>query len=247
MSADANISSQARSLRDLTNIKFEIFIVVFTILPFLMLAYFYSQLPERVPQFLTLTGEVETWSQTSVLSVFRVPLIALVMQIGLLLMKYGTLPSAPSTSLEVAGELAKLREQYIRLNTGMWDWFRWITAFKMSAESLTTVFLSLERFKSFARPTFVITAIASLIGAAGALLYFYRLLVVRREIKTKFGNEYVQPKPVDTRRVYGSVLYFNPADPALFVSKYLFNFANKWVWVLIACVISYPLLVFLPE
>jgi uncharacterized membrane protein len=55
-------SSQTQPLRDLTNIKFEIFIVAFTILPFLMLAYFYSLLPERVPQFLTLTGEVETWA-----------------------------------------------------------------------------------------------------------------------------------------------------------------------------------------
>ena len=92
----------------------------------------------------------------------------------------------------------------------------------------------------------MITAIASLIGVAGGLFYFYRLLVVRRDIKARFGDEYV-PKSVDTRRVYGRVLYFNPSDPALFVSRFIFNFANKWAWIFIACIITYPLLVFLPE
>jgi len=238
-------SSQTKPLRDLTNIKFEVFIVAFTILPFFILAYFYSLLPERVPQFLTLTGEVETWAKKSVISVFRVPLMAVVTQIVLLSMRYGTLQSGALASLEVAGEPSKLREQYFRLNAGLWDWFRWTVAFKMSTESLSTIFLSLERFKFLARPTLVITAMASLIGVAGALFYLYRLLVVRRDMKARFGDEYVQ-KSVDTRRVYGGVLYFNPSDPALFVSKYIFNFANKWAWIFIACIIAYPLLVFLP-
>ena len=239
-------SSQTQPLRDLTNIKFEIFIVAFTILPFFILAYFYSLLPERVPQFLTLTGEVATWAEKSVISVFRVPLMAVLTQIVCLLMRYGTLQSGALASREVASEQSKLREQYLRLNAVLWDWFRWTVAFKMSAESLSTVFLSLERFKFLARPTFVITAMASLIGVAGALFYLYRLLAVKRDMKARFGDEYV-PKSVDTQRVYGSVFYFNPSDPALFVSKYIFNLANKWAWIFIACIITYPLLVFLPE
>ena len=200
--------------RELTNLKFEIFIVAFTILPFFMLAYFYSQLPERVPHFLTLTGEVETWAQKSVISVFRVPLMAVVTQIVCLLMKYGTLSSGALASLEVASEESKLQEQYLRLNAGLWDWFRWTVAFKMSAASLSTVFLSLERFKFLAQPTFVVTAVAALIGVAGALVYLYRLLVVRRGMKVRFGD---------------------------------FSFANKWTWIFIACVVTYALLVFLPE
>lgn len=236
-------SSQTQPLRERTSVRFEIFIVAFTVLPFFMLAYFYPLLPERVPQFLTLTGEVETWAEKSVISVFRVPMMAVVTQIVCLLMKYGTLQSR---ALAAAREQSKLQEQYLRLNAGLWDWFRWTVAFKMSAESLSTVFLSLERFKFLAQPTFVITALASLIGVAGALFYLYRLLSVRRDIKARFGNEYV-PKPVDTRRVYGGILYFNPSDRALFVSKYIFNFANKWAWIFIACVIAYPLLVFFSD
>ena len=64
-------------------------------------------------------------------------------------------------------------------------------------------------------------------------------------MKEKVGNAKVK-KPIDARRVYGGVLYFNPSDSALFVSKYAFNFANKWAYVFIACIIAYPLLVFLP-
>ena len=98
-------SSQTQPLRDLTNIKFEIFIVAFTILPFFILAYFYSLLPERVPQFLTLTGEVSTWAEKSVISVFRVPLMAVLTQIVCLLMRYGTLQSGALASL---GDLVSL-------------------------------------------------------------------------------------------------------------------------------------------
>lgn len=239
-------SSHPQSLRHFTNIKFEIFVVAFTVLPFFMLAYFYSLLPERVPQFLTLTGEVETWAEKSVVSVFRVPLMAVVTQLVCLLMKYGTLQAGALASLKVTCEQSKLQEQYLRLNAGLWDWFRWTVAFKMSAESLSTVFLSLERFKFLAQPTFVITAMAALTGVAGALFYLYRLLAVRRDLKAKFGDEYV-PKPVDRRGVYAGFLYFNSSDPALFVSRYIFNFANKWAWIFIACVITYPLLVFLPD
>ena len=238
-------SPQSQSLRDYTNIPFEIFIVLFSILPFFVLAYFYSLLPERVPVFLNLNGEVQTWAEKSVISVFRVPLMAVVTQIVCLLMKYGTLHSKAVAPLALAIEQTKLQEQYLNLNANLWDWFRWAVAFKMSAESLDTIFLSLERFKFLSRPAFIISAIAALLGVGGALFYGYRMLVVRREIKEKFGNAEVR-KPVDARRVYGGVLYFNPSDSSLFASKYVFNFANKWAWVFIACIIAYPLLVFLP-
>lgn len=113
----------------------------------------------------------------------------------------------------------------------------------MSAESLQIIFLGVQKFDFLSRPTFIVTAIAALVGVGGALVYFYRLLVVTREMKGRFG---ILEKPVDTRRVYGGVFYFNRFDSALFVRKYGFNFANVWSWVFIACIIAYPLLVFLP-
>jgi len=234
---------QSQPLRDYTNIPFEIFIVAFSILPFFALAYFYPALPDRVPLFLNLSGEVARWVDKGLLSVFRVPLMAVDTQLICWLMKYGTVQSETVVPLETVP--AELRKQYVGLQLGLWDWFRCLVAFKMSAASLDTVFLSLERFKFLSRPAFAITAIAALLSIAGALFYGYRLLVVRRQLRDKSGEVELQ-KPIDARRVYGGVLYFNPSDPALFVNKYVFNFANKWAYVFVACIITYPLLVFSP-
>jgi uncharacterized membrane protein len=235
-------AGQPPRLRDYTSIPFEIFIAVFTILPFLLLAYFYSVLPDRVPLFMHLNGEVAEWAEKSFISVFRVPLLAVITQIPCLLMKYGTIQS--TSEVELSFEQARLREQSLRLNASLWDWFRWAIAFKMIAESIDTIFLSLD-LRSLARLTFIVTAIAALIGAAGALFYCYRLLVVNRQLKQMFGGT-IPGKLVDRRHVYGGFVYFNPSDPAFFSRRYIFNFANKWAWVFIACIIAYPLLVLCP-
>lgn len=236
---------KSQSLRDYTNIPFEIFIAVFSILPFFVLAFFYSALPERVPLFMNLNGEVAVWVQKSVLSVFRVPLMAVDTQLVCLLMKYATVKSGTIVPLETTKEQTEYQKQYISLNVGLWDWFRCLVAFKMSAASLDTIFLSLERFKFLSRPAFAITAIAALLSIAGGLFYGYRLFVLKHKMRGKLADVKIQ-KPIDARHVYGGVLYFNPSDPALFAGKYIFNFGNKWAYVFIASIIAYPLLVFSP-
>ena len=230
---------------DYTNILFEIFILTFSLLPFVVLAYFYTALPERVPLLLNLKGEVSTWAQKSALSVFRVPLMAVVFQVVCLLMKYGTIQAAGTASLQIDIARTKLQEQVLRLSNGLWDSFRWAIALKMSAESLDTIFLSLERFRFLSRPAFITSAIAAALGVVCALFYGYRLLALRREMKRKFVDGKVED-PVDARHVYGGILYFNRSNSALFVRRYVFNFGNKWAWVFVACIIAYPLLVFWP-
>src|SRR4051812_5112322 len=100
-------SPQSRRLRNCTNIPFEIFIAAFSILPFFVLAYFYSVLPDRVPLFMKLNGEVAVWGEKGLLSVFRVPLMAVVTQVVCLLMKYGTVQSTAIAPLEIAIEQTK--------------------------------------------------------------------------------------------------------------------------------------------
>ena len=236
-------SPQSRRLRDYTSIPFEIFIVTFNLLPFIVLAYFYPALPQRLPLYLNLSGEVETWVEKSLLSVFRVPLIAVVMQVVCLLMKYGVvqLQSIAPPNIDIGR--TKLLEQLLKLNAGLWDWFRWSIAFKMIAESLDTIFLSLERFKFLSRPAFIISVIATALGVLGALFYVYRLLAATREMTRKFVETKVGGS-IDAHYVYGGVFYFNRSDSALFAGRYVLNFGNKWAWVFIACFIAYPLLAF---
>ena len=232
-------------LRDYTSVPFEIFIAVLTILPFFLLAYFYPVLSDRVPLFMHLNGEVAEWAQKSVMTVFRVPLLAVVTQVVCLLMKYGTIQSGAAPHFGMDSEQAKLHEQSLNVNAALWDWFRWTAAVKMVGESVNTITLSLN-LQSFSRVTFIVTAIAALVGVVGALFYLYRFIIVQRRTKQKTGAIDLH-KRVDTRCVYGRILYFNPSDSALFAHKYVFNFANKWAWVFIACIIAYPLLVFGPR
>lgn len=236
---------QSQRLSEYTNISIEIFVAAFTLLPFLVLAYFYSMLPERVPLFMNLNGEVAVWGTKSWLSVFRVALMAAVTQVVCLLMKYSVLQSEVALPAEDADDYARLYKQSTILSAGLWDWFRCIAAFKMSAATLDTIFLSIERFKFLSKPAFVITFLAALLSLPVGLYYGYRLFILKRKIKERFGNAKTQ-KSVDASRVYGPALYFNPSDSALFVSRYVFNFANVWAWVFIVCIIAYVLLVFLP-
>lgn len=232
-------------LSDYTNIPVEIFVAALTILPFLVMAYFYPVLPERVPLFMNLNGEVAVWGGKSLLSVFRVPLMAAVTQVFCLVMKQGVLQSTAAPPVENAEEFARLHEQSTVLSLGLWDWFRCIAALKMCAASFDAVFLSVERFNYLSKPAFIIAFAAALLSVPVGLFYGYRWLTVRRKIKERFGGANIQ-KPIDAGRVYGGVVYFNTSDSALFVSKYMFNFANKWTYAFIACIVAYPLLVFMP-
>ena len=238
---------QSQRLSDYTNVWVEIFVAAFTVLPFLVLAYFYPVLPERVPLFMNLNGEVAVWGEKSWLSVFRVPLMAAVTQAVCLLMKYGALQSEAALPVENnAGDYARLHRQSAVLSLGLWDWFRCIAALKMSAATSDTIFLSAERFRFLSKPAFILTFVVALLSIPVALFYGYRLFVLKREMRERFGDAKTR-RPVDVRHVYGGVLYFNPSDSALFVSRYVFNLANLWAWVFIACIITYPLLVLLPS
>src|SRR5882762_4060834 len=91
--------------RDDTNVLFEAFILSFTVLPILVLIYFYSQLPERIPEYLNLHGDVEVWGRKSLVSVFRLPLMAIDMQMLCVLMKYGLWQGAVARPVQAAETL----------------------------------------------------------------------------------------------------------------------------------------------
>jgi uncharacterized membrane protein len=228
----------SKRLRDHTRIPLETLIVVLSIAPILLLIYFYPTLPNQIPVFLNFRGDVEVWADKSVVSVFRVPLMALDLQLIFLLMKNGTLQFKPK--VRAPGEYqTRLRA----CGVGLWDWFRCFNAIKMSVESLDILFMSDERMRFLRTPAWALTWTAVILGVVGALAYGYRLLIVNREMKRAVG-EFPLNDPIDKAHVYGGVFYYNPSDSAMFVDKYGINFGNKWVYALIACVVAYPLLVF---
>lgn len=232
-------------LGDYTGLPLEILVVTFSVAPILILAYLYPALPERIPVFLDLRGEVQVWAAKSIVAVFRVPAMAIDLQLIGLLMKYGTVKSQKKLSslpTANAAEYLQYQRRATLLAAGLWDWLRLLVAFKMAAESLYVIFMNVERLRFLWTPARAITWIAAIFSIVAALYYGYRLWILKREMKGVVGLDSVEQ--VDKTYLLGGLLYFNPDDPAPFVARYAFNFANKWVYALLACLAAYPLLVF---
>jgi hypothetical protein len=210
-------------LRDYTSVPLEIFVVSLSVLPVLLLIYFYTTLPERIPVFLNLRGEVEVWAGKSLASVFRVPAMAIDLQAICLLMKYGVVQSQAKLAAENEGHLQYQRNA-TALGVRLWDWLRSFNAVKMAAESLDILFMGDERLHFLRTPARVVTWVAVILGIAGALFYGYRLMIVKREMKEAGGKSKVERR----------------------VNRYMFKFADKRTYALAACLVAYPLLVFWP-
>jgi len=228
-----------------TNFGLEFFIAAFTLLPFLALIYFYSSLPERIPEYLNLHGDVAVWGRKSFFSVFRLPLMALDLQMLCLLTKYGWWQGRAAQSAEDTERLATYNEESIKLNMSLADWFRIFIAIKLGASSIEVIVYSVERFHSLTTMTRITSWVASILGIAGAAFYGYRLLLVNRKLKESRGSAGI-PRPTDRLHSSGGIFYYNPADPSWFSDKYLPNFANKWVYLFLGCLVFLPVLMFWP-
>lgn len=235
----------APRFRDYTGLPFEVFIATFTVLPILVLIYFYPMLPARVPEYLNLSGEVEVWGRKGFASVFRLPLMAIDLQMLCLLMKYGLWKGKAVLPDEDTKELAIYKEASFQLSMSLGDWFRAFIAIKLGASSLEVIFFSIERFQFLTSATRVTSWAASILGIVGAVFYSYRLLMVSRKLKQAGAGAKV-PRQTDRSHLHGSIFYYNPADPSWFTDKYLPNFGNRWVYVFLACLFCLPWLMFWP-
>ena len=228
-----------------TNLPFEVLMATFTVLPVLALICLYPALPERVPEYLNLHGDVEVWGRKGLASVFRLPLMAVDLQMLCLLMKYGLWQGKITHSFEDGGKYAIHMEESLTLYMRLWDWLRALIAAKLGASSLDPIFFGIERLRFLSTAVRVISWAAAILGIVGAVFYGYRLVMVNRRLK-EVGGKNTITEPTDKSHLHGGILYYNPDDPLLFKDKYVFNFANKWVYVFIACLLSLPLLMFLP-
>jgi uncharacterized membrane protein len=225
-----------------TNILIELFIAALTLLPFVVLSYFYSSLPQQIPEYLHLNGEVAVWGRKSLFSVFRLALMGLDLQLLAILMKYG-LWQRYVAQLSQPADGDRFASESLRLMAGLTDWLRVMAAIKLFVSAIEVIFLTNERFTSLAAAARAISWISSILGVLGAAAYFYRALRLKRRMPPELVK--VKPLPSQTR-VHGGVFYYNSADPSLFVEKYLFNFAHPGAYVFLLCLLSLPLLMFLP-
>lgn len=221
------------SFRGYSNLPFEFLIAAFTVVPILILIYFYPTLPDRVPEYLNLRGEVEVWGRKGFGSVFRLPLMAIDLQVLCLLTKYGVWQGS---SITEAG--ATDREKQLTLSLRLFDWFRAFIAVKLASSSLEVIVFSVELYQYLTKVTRATSWIASIIGVAGAVVYCYRLLLVNRRLKAPGV-----PEPSTQTQ---SFFYFNRSDPAWFTKNHAPNFGNKWIYVFVLCLLVLPVLMFWP-
>ena len=226
--------------RDHTSVALEVLIAALTLLPFPILSYFYSSLPEQIPEYLNLHGEVEVWGRKSLFSVFRLALMGLDLQLLALFMKYGLWQRYVAQLGQPADRFAS---ESLRLMAGLTDWLRTMAAIKLFVSAIEVVFLTNEKFMSLANATRAISWISSILGVVGAVAYFYRALRLKRRMPPALVKVKQSLKQM---RVHGGIFYYNSADPSLFVEKYLFNFANPGTYVFLLCLLCVPLLMFLP-
>ena len=251
-----SVSTSSRNLKDYSSPPFEILLAVLTFAPIGILVYFYPSLPEQIPIFMNLRGEVEVWAAKSIGSVFRVPAMAIDLQLICLLMKYGTVKSQRLLTTEADFKTVNFQTHVIGLTTRLWDWLRCLVAFKMAAASLEVVFVNIDSLRFMWTPAWLLTWMAALLSIAAAVLYGYRLWQTKSTMKragiqwkahqAESGNPTsISASPTARRtNLVGGFLYFNPRDSAMFVEKYVLNFGNKWSYAFIASLIAYPLLVF---
>jgi uncharacterized membrane protein len=237
--------SSHNSLNDYTSIPVEFLVVTLSLAPILVLIYFYPVLPERIPVFLNLHGEVEKWAAKSAASVFRVPAMAIDLQLVCLLMKYAVVRSQLSVSDDKTQAYWQYQDRMTSLTSGLWDLLRSFVAIKMCAESLSILFLRDNQLHSLKVVLWALPWIAAILSIVGAVVYGFRLLIAKRNMKKSTRQTHVE-KEVDSAHLLAGFIYYNRNDPAPLAGKYLFNFANKYVYALFACLLAYPFLVFWP-
>lgn len=232
--------------RDHSNLALEVFIATLTVLPIPVLIYFYPILPDQVPEYLNLNGEVELWGRKGFFSVFRLPLMAIDLQVLCLLTKYSTWQSSLiPKAIEESPTFADYRKESLKLTISLLDWFRAFAAIKLFVSSLEVVFFSIERFHFLITATRFTSWAASILGVIAAIFYSYRWFMMSRKLKLA-GHQTRIPRQTDKSHLHGGIFYYNPSDPSWFSANYLPNFGNKWVYVFLACLLCLPLLMFGP-
>jgi len=231
------------SFRLFANLAFDIAVLIITVAPIILLVYFYSEIPERVPEYLNLRGDVEVWGSKSFFTAFRIPLMAFDLQALCLLAKLGAWQQ--SVVQPDRTDPSPNRDQTLKLTGSLFDWFRVFIAIKLGASSLEVIFYSVARFHYLTTLTRVTSWLSSILGVAVAIYFGYRLLRLEWKSKGVAVGSDAHVKP-DRNNLVGGFYYYNPNDPTWFADNYRPNVGNKWLYVFVMCLLFLPLLMFGP-
>jgi uncharacterized membrane protein len=218
-----------RLLLDFSNLWMETAIILLTVAPFAVLAFYYSQLPDVVPIHWNLAGEVDGWAEKDFSSVFFLPILAAYLQIFWIILKQDIIQARFRVPAELAEQILSLKEISLQSSVGMIDWCRIFCGVLLGTASLLIV-------SSIAAPSIAtilnVSVWASLVLLlAGMAFYIYRMILASREIKSLTGQITFQTAD-EMQGWTNGLFYYNPKDAAFMVEKpggvgYTINFAHK--------------------
>lgn len=239
---------RVRRLADYTYLWLEGTILLLVAASFVLLIYYYPQLPERMPVHWNPSGEPDGWERKSLASVFFLPALGVYLHAFFLVLKHDIAHAKmtlPDTHTE---EFLRGKERYLAANVRLIDWVRLSIAllfFNITLLMLTTTVIELSRY---ARPVNVGLWL-TIAGMIGGIIYFIsRMMLINSGLQSVAGEWYVQ-RPADERHWrHGGLTYYNPDDPALVVEKlvgigYTLNMAHPGVWSRALLLCGVPLFV----
>jgi uncharacterized membrane protein len=236
------VSLKQRKLKDYTRYWLEIAVVGFTIIPFLVLSYYFQQLPDQVPVHWGFNGLPDRWEAKSFITVFAVLLIGLFVQIPMFCLKTETIKARVRVPLENAEKIFHLKEMSLFASCNLLDWIRLTVAilFANIASSILAV-LANESVLIFINIWMWVTVLLLLIGSG---YFVFQLRTINQEIKEITGQFTFQSQ-AEAESWNNEVFYYNKSDSSFMVEKpsgtgYTFNFANQKSWFYLA-------LFFVPE
>lgn len=198
----------------------KIFIGIITALPFILLGIFYNFLPPAVPVFTDIFGNPSVIGPKSIITVFRVPVMALLLQVVCLIM-YGNIFS----------DVKKDRENLVYVNRNLWSAFSIFIALKMSLISLEIIFITSSSYLKFAG---MIRTLELLVVIVALIFLFYWIGQLRSSIKETGivrGNFFVKDKS---------------RSGEFLLNIFSMNMANPKFYVLIGSLVMYIIVVVLP-
>ena len=178
----------------------------------------WNQIPQHFPARWSLQGEPVEWATRTWLGVYGNLLIGLAINVF---------------SLALAWLIARLsRKTMMRYVT--------VRSMEMLLYPLTLMFIALSFLPLLPKPMWIISCGIAVIwlGIAGVLYWSYR------KLHTVSAAEDAVPEPQSDSYWKAGMFYYNPDDPAIFVSKrvgvgYSLNFASKWAWVFLGMTILF--------
>lgn len=243
---DPTTTSTSRA-DDHTSIAVEALVVALTLAPFVLLAAVWREFPDLVPVHWNIRGEVDGWSRKNVFSVFALPVIGIYMQGLFLLLKGGIREMRPAPPAAFAEPWMRVKAEQARAYARLFDWIRVSDGLLVAAIACGIAAGAVERYRSL---TWV--AVAAALAAAALLVVVLGYWIVKLfRLKGELEKLPAPPSPRpedDDANWPGGLVYYNPADPALFVEKrlgvgYTFNMANKRVYWYVAYLLGLPILI----